>query len=165
MADDPTDPQDPPAKDDPAPAPDLGDAGKKALEAERKARRDAEKQLREIQSRLQEIEDKDKSETDRLREKVASLEADNAKLTTESIRAEVAMAKGLTAAQAKRLAGSTREELEADADEILEMFPAQAGATPPPSDKPRPDLKGGTDPTEDSDVDIKAIVDSIPRGI
>jgi hypothetical protein len=37
----------------------------------------------------------------------------------EALRASVALAKGLTPTQAKRLIGSTSEELEADADELL----------------------------------------------
>lgn len=41
-------------------------------------------------------------------------------------RLEVAMEKGLTPAQAKRLQGETKEELEADADEILELFGGKA---------------------------------------
>lgn len=39
-------------------------------------------------------------------------------------RLEVAHAKGLTPGQAKRLVGNTREEIEADADEILAEFTA-----------------------------------------
>ncbi len=142
--------------------PDLG--AKKALEAERKARREAEKQLRDLNARLKEIEDKDKSEVDRLREQVEQLKSEATTATAKAIRAEVAAEKGLTAAQAKRLAGATREELEADADEILEAFPTR-GVTPPPSDKPRPDLRGGTDPTDGDDAtDIRSVVESIPRG-
>lgn len=161
MADD-TEPVtgDDPASED-APDPDLG--AKKALEAERKARREAEKQLRDLNTRLKEIEDKDKSEVDRLREQVEQLKNEATTATAKALRAEVAAEKGLTAAQAKRLVGGTREELEADADEILEAFPAR-GVTPPPSDKPRPDLRGGTDPTDDTDTDIRAVVESIPRG-
>lgn len=141
--------------------PDSG--AKKALDAERKARREAEKQLREMSARLKEIEDKDKSETDRLREQVEQLKSEAQQNAAKALRAEIAAEKGLTAAQAKRLVGSSREELEADADEILEAFPT-GGVKPPPSDKPRPDLRGGTDPTDNTDVDIKAVVDSIPRG-
>lgn len=151
--------------DDHAPegATDPDSGAKKALEAERKARREAEKQLRDMAARLKEIEDKDKSETDRLREQVEQLKSEAATASAKALRAEIAAEKGLTAAQAKRLVGGTREELEADADEILEAFPAR-GVTPPPSVKPRPDLRGGTDPTDDTDTDIRAVVESIPRG-
>lgn len=142
--------------------PDSG--AKKALDAERKARREAERQLKQMADRLKEIEDKDKSDTDKLREQVEQLKSEAQQNATKAMRAEIAAEKGLTPAQAKRLVGASREELEADADEILEAFPT-GGVKPPPSEQPRPDLRGGTDPTEGTDVDIRAVVDSIPRGI
>lgn len=160
MADDDTPDGDPP--EEPTPD-DLGDPGKKALTAERKARRDAERELQKVQDRLAEIEDADKTETQRLTDRLNEAEARAAKAEGDALRLTVAQAKGLTPAQAKRLVGTTREELEGDADEILEAFPT-GGATPPPDKAPRPDLKGGSDPTGDGQVDIREIVDSIPRG-
>lgn len=168
MADDPT-PTPDPAKDDPKPDPDpkpddnpdLGDAGKKALAAERKARSDAEKQLRDVQAQLKELNDKDKSEVEKLRDEVATLSKERDDHAAKVLRHEVAMTKGLTAAQAKRLVGTTQEELEADADEILEAFPVKDGAKPPPSNKPTPDLKGGGDPTADDPVDGEALAEKI----
>lgn len=167
MADDPT--KDDPAKGDPAKKepekPDLGDAGKKALDEERKARRDAEKQTKDLLAKLKEFEDRDKSESEKLADKVAAAEKRADEAEARALRMEVATAKGLNAAQAKRLVGSTKEDLEADADEILEAFPAKDGATPPPTRKPAADLKGGSDPTSsDDDVDIRKVVESIPRG-
>lgn len=107
-----------------------------------------------------------KSETDKLREQVETLTKAQTDAESKALRAEIAMAKGLSAAQAKRMVGATREELEADADEILEAFPAQHGSTPPPSDTPKPDLSGGSDPTDGADdVDIRKVVESIPRGL
>lgn len=170
MVPDPDDTTPDPAQDDPASDPDntpdpdadqLGDPGKKALEAERKARRDAEKQLRDVQSQLKELNDKDKSETDKLRESVAELKKDRDEKAAKALRHEVAMAKGLTAAQAKRLVGTTQEELEADADEILETFPVSSAKPPPPSNKPTPNLKGGGDPTADDPVDSEALAEKI----
>jgi hypothetical protein len=98
---------------------DLGENGLKALRAEREARKAAER------------------ERDDLRARVAELE-------TADVRREVAAAKGLTEAQARRLQGSTREELEADAESLLDAFrPAAAG---PPTKRPTEALKGGADP-------------------
>lgn len=52
----------------------------------------------------------------------------------KALRLEVAAEKGLTTAQAKRLVGTTRDELEADADELLETFkPAEQQETKPPT--------------------------------
>jgi cell division septum initiation protein DivIVA len=46
--------------------------------------------------------------------------------TLAQLREEVAETKGLTTAQASRLVGATREELEADADDLLATFGVQA---------------------------------------
>jgi hypothetical protein len=167
MADDP-DPKGDPAKGDPDPKKDpdkpLGDGGEKALAAERKARRDAEAALKDVQTKLQELEDKDKDEVTKLRDEVTSLRSQLTEAGAKSLRADVAMAKGLTAAQAKRLVGSTIEELEADADEILEAFPVKAGATPPPGRKPATDLKGGSDPEEGPiETNPAKLAESVPR--
>lgn len=162
MADDPSKQDPPDPKSDP-PA-DLGDAGKKALDAERKARRDAEQKLKALEDQLKELQDKDKSEVERLRDEVESLKAQAQTSSAAALRAEVAMAKGLTPAQAKRLVGDTREDLEADADEILEAFPVQGGATPPPSNKPATDLRGGTEPNDDPvETDPAKLAASVPR--
>lgn len=54
-----------------------------------------------------------------LEDRVAEIERQARESEDRALRAEIANAKGLTASQAKRLIGSTREELEADADELL----------------------------------------------
>jgi hypothetical protein len=160
MADDP---QDPPATgDDPPEKPDLGDTGKKALDAERKARRDAERQLKEMADQLKTLQDKDKSDSERLSEKVTQLEKDLATATARADRFEVALDKGLDMTRAKRLTGTTREELEADADELQSWT---AGKPDPAPSKPTTDLRGGGDPTEEPDVDVRKVVEGIPRGI
>jgi hypothetical protein len=60
-----------------------------------------------------------------LEERVAGLEQAAKDAETRAVRAEIANAKGLTPSQAKRLVGSTREELEADAAELLKDIGAQ----------------------------------------
>jgi hypothetical protein len=66
--------------------------------------------------------DKNKSALDKLLEKVSGLEERASKAEQAALRADIAQAKGLTPGQAKRLVGATREELEADADELVSMF-------------------------------------------
>lgn len=166
MADDPTKTGDPAKGDPPEPSTELGDAGKKALDDERKARREAERKLKEAADQLKELQDKDKTEIDKLRDENADLKNKLSASDAKSLRADVAMSKGLTAAQAKRLVGTTQEELEADADEILTAFPSQSGggATPPPSKKPAPDLKGGSEPNDDSvEMNPAKLAESVPR--
>lgn len=77
-----------------------------------------------------------------LEERVAQIEQQARDSESRALRAEVANAKGLTPNQAKRLVGSTRDELEADADELLKDIGAQKkqgnrvpseGKTPTPS--------------------------------
>lgn len=117
-----------------APATDaLGDAGKKALDAERRDKRAAEKRAAELEARLKEFEDRDKSESQRLAERADAAEKQLQEITLRALRLEVAAEKGLSPAQAKRLVGTTREELESDADELMETFKAPE-PTPPSLD-------------------------------
>jgi hypothetical protein len=127
----------------------LGDAGKKALDAERREKRAAERRAAELEARLKEFEDRDKSEAQKLAERAEKAEADLAALQAASLRAEVALEKGLTPAQAKRLIGATREELEADADELLEALGAQNGPRAPRPDPNQGRQSGGTASTAD----------------
>lgn len=135
--------QDAPATD----APDsLGDAGIKALKSEREARREAEQRAKELQQRLQEIEDAEKSELQKAQERLAEAEKAAADASAEATRLRVATEKGLSPAQAKRLAGSTYEEMAADADELLEQFAPAAPA--PPGGRPKPLVSGTGDGNE-----------------
>jgi hypothetical protein len=72
------------------------------------------------------IEDANKSELTKAQERAAEAEKAAQSHETTALRLQVAFDKGLTPAQAKRLVGATRDELEADADEILRDFVAPA---------------------------------------
>lgn len=139
-----TDPDPKPAGDplaDPKPddkPDDLGDAGKKALAAERDARKAAEKELAKYRKADQDRADADKSEA----EKRAAAEQRAVDAELRATRLEVAHAKGLTPAQAKRLNGATREELEADADEVLRDFPAAPAKPAAPKPDPSQGARG-----------------------
>ncbi|HEY9475257.1 MAG TPA: hypothetical protein VIS06_15600, partial [Mycobacteriales bacterium] len=77
-------------------------------------------------------------------ERMAQYEADLAAERAARIRVEVAAEKGLSAAQAARLQGSSREELAADADALLALFPAQARLGPrTPAPDPSQGARGG----------------------
>jgi hypothetical protein len=174
MADDPK-PTDP--VDDPKPKDDLGDAGKKALDAERKARREADAKLKEAEAELEKLRsdsDSSKTELDKALERISDME----KRLTESDRrvlvAEVAQAKKLPAAIAGRLTGSTKEELEADADVLIEALglgkddpeePAGAkpdGATPQgPGGRPKEKLTPGASTPDDDAVDGEKLAEQI----
>ena len=84
---------------------------------EAKANADAAKRLEQIEA--------DKAKADQTAaEREAAAEQRAAAAEGRALRLDVAFEKGLTPAQAKRLVGASREELEADADEILRDFPA-----------------------------------------
>jgi hypothetical protein len=107
----------------------LGDAGKRALEAERAARKAAEKERDAAAARLKEIDDRDKTESQKATERAEAAEKKLAETESRLLRSEVATAKKLPAGLAARLTGSTREELEKDADQLLEDLKAAGGST------------------------------------
>jgi len=104
-------------------------------------------------SKLKELEDAGKTEAERLQAKADENEKKAAAAEARALRLEVAAAKGLTPAQAKRLVGATKEEFEADADELLTTFkPADTAggsdtdeeAETTTTGRPREALRGGT---------------------
>ncbi|MFA5517430.1 MAG: hypothetical protein WDA20_14220 [Desulfuromonadales bacterium] len=114
--------------------------------------------------RLAEIEQSGKSEQERLAEARQAAEERAATAEHEAARLRVAIRKGLTDVQARRLVGNTEEELEADADELLITFrPAQASDTDLPS-RPRERLRPGARPEATPDeTDPAKLVEAIPR--
>ena len=127
----------------------LGEGGKKALDAERataraeKARADkAERELGEM--RRQQMTDQERvvAERDDWRSKYEEQSATLAARELAVLRTEVAAERGLTLAQARRLIGTTRQELEADADAFKAELPT-APPSPYPPNTPRPDPSQG----------------------
>ncbi|MFJ6720485.1 hypothetical protein [Streptomyces sp. NPDC091259] len=108
--------------------------------------------LRAAEAELASRKAADLSETERLqaerdaaKAEAEAARAEAAQATATALRLEVATAKGLTPKQAERLRGATRDELEADADDLLTTF-----GTPVPqggagrSGGPRGSEVGGT---------------------
>lgn len=91
----------------------------------RKALRKANKEAETLRLKLKEYEDRDKSDLQLAQEAAQQAQAELESLRIEKMRREVADEKGLTPAQARRLVGTTREELEADANDVLAAFPIQ----------------------------------------
>ncbi|WP_367129933.1 MULTISPECIES: hypothetical protein [Streptomyces] len=78
--------------------------------------------------KLHQLQEAGKTEAQRLTERAEAAERLAEQTRAELIRAQVAHSKGLTARQAARLVGTTQEELEADADELLaDLTPTPAG--------------------------------------
>lgn len=167
MADEPQDPPDdaPEAEDEP-PEPFDEDRAKAKIAKANSEAQGLRKRLKELEAKaakLDELEDAKKSEAERLAETQRSLEDRASKAEADTARLRIAIKKGLTETQAKRLIGSTEEELEADADDLLASF--KSPDEPGPTTRPTERLRGGGDPTEDPEPDIRKVVESIPRGI
>jgi polyhydroxyalkanoate synthesis regulator phasin len=148
MADDDTSDTD--TNDDP---PDTGtDWEAEAKKWKRYARRH-ETQANELRAKLEELESDggsaNKSDMDKLRGQIADLGKDLAEERRKNLVAEVASKYELTPAQAKRLSGTTREELEEDADDLVESFKPAKG-------KPAKGDDDSDDDSDSSDADGKA---------
>jgi hypothetical protein len=139
----------------------------------RKHEADAKKNRGAV-DRLKELEDADKSEIQRERDKALAADARAKEAETRAARLEVAAEKGLSPKLAARLVGGTREELEADADELLaQLKPGDSsggkdkgsGGTPGDRGRPRENLRSGSAPdAEPEDNDPKKLAALIPRG-
>jgi hypothetical protein len=119
-------------------------------------------------ARLDELEAASKSDVEKATERAAEAERKATEAESRALRLEVANAKGLSTGQAKRLTGTTREELEADADELLDTFKAPTPEEPKPAapgSTPKETLRPGAAPTEPAPTkdDIRKAIAEIPR--
>lgn len=109
----------------------LGEGGKKALVAERATAAALKAANAALLSENQKLKEATLTEEQKRDAKLASLESGTTEQTVTIatqqsllLRYEIAEAKGLDLAAAKRLVGSTREELEKDADDFKTKFVA-----------------------------------------
>lgn len=131
MPDAPNENPEPPAET--TEQPDV-DGLKSALDKEREARKAAEKEAKrakELETELQQFRDRDKTEQEKVAERLAAAEKAATDAETKYLRAKVALDKGLPAALAARLQGATEDEMSADADELLSTLGDRK--QPPPS--------------------------------
>jgi hypothetical protein len=146
----------------------LGDAGKAAIQKERDARADLERRLAEseqlkkdLAAQVKAFEDRDKTEQQKLADRVEELQQAIAAKDKEidraqraSLRASVAADKGVPVTS---VSGTTREEMEASADEVLAWLEAKTASkrsTPKPP-APSGGLKSGASSTGDQSTDPK----------
>jgi len=111
-------------------------------------------------ARLQELEDAQKSEQEKLTEKLSVTEKRAAEAELRAARLEVATEKGLPSSAVKFLTGDTAEELAASADELLGLLKKDE---PGPSGRPKERLKPGASPPGDPEPDLRQIADAILR--
>ena len=120
--------------------------------------RKEKEQLKPLAQKARELEEAQKSEQEKLQDQLRTLQQQNEQSATETARLTVALSKGLTEVQARRLVGSTVEELEADAEELLASFKTD---DPPPNRRPQEKLRPGASPDAEPEPDPKKIADSI----
>jgi len=84
--------------------------------------------------RFDQIEEANKTEIEKAQARADAAEKELASSRIEALRSSVALQRGLTPTQAKRLVGSTLEELQADADELLADLNASKPAAAPSSE-------------------------------
>lgn len=123
------------------------------------------KRLKSAESKLKDIEDAGKSELEKERETRLKLEAQLKAATTAQLRHQVAGDKGVPSNLVKFLSGTTQQELEESAAELLDAV--GAGKPDATDGKPTPKLKpSGRDATDDIDsLDPGQLADRIYQKI
>lgn len=93
----------------------------------------------EAEGKVRTFEDRDKTEQQRLEERATTAEGRASAAETKLMRFEIALDKGIPSRLINRLQGSTREELEQDADNLMQEFGLGEGGQAPT----RPDFGAG----------------------
>lgn len=109
----------------PAPEVETIDWKAKAREWERRS-----KENKTAADELAAIRDSQKSAEQKTAEALAAAQSEAGTFRAQALRYEVAAAKGLDLTLASRLTGSTKEELEADADALMALIPKVPEAPP-----------------------------------
>jgi len=156
------------ADDDTDATPDEGGGDAWDEDRARKAMNKKNRENQSLRARLKELEPleeefKKRQEAEKTSEqKFAELSTAKAQIEQNYWRAEIALEKGLTLTQAKRLVGSTKEELEADADALMNDLGLSGREDDTPAFTRRGrELKGGSDPEPAPKIDADKIAQSL----
>ena len=125
VAPDPVEPQGDPVE--------LGDGGKKALDAERKRANALEKQLKAFQSEREAAEAAKLTELERAQKAAKEASERLAEYEKTTLRQKVALDTGLPAALVGRLQGDDEASLIADAESLMALLKTPATPKPDPS--------------------------------
>lgn len=116
---------------------ELGDGGKKAIDAERRARAAAEREAKALKAKLDEIEQASLSELDKAKKAAADALAQLEAERSANLRQRIALEKGLPANLVDRLRGDTEDDIAADADALLALVNAPRTPSPDPTQGPQ----------------------------
>jgi hypothetical protein len=128
------------------------DAVKAALDREREAAKAARKEADDAKAKVKEFEDAQLSEQEKKDKEKAEADQRATVAETKALKYEVAAEKGVPLAQAHRLQGTTKEELETDADAFLKDVKPGGGGGGQLDGGPR----GAVETPEDMDAAIRA---------
>lgn len=130
---------------------DLGDSGKKALEAERKRATKAERDLKAMQTRLDEFEAAKLSDLERAQKQAADAATEAEKARAEVLRYRIAAKHGVTDEDAELfLTGSDEDTLTRQAQRLAaRVEESQRTGNIAPSVGSKTNLSGGTDDTRE----------------
>lgn len=173
---------DPPPEPKPDPKPSDKDDTDYKAEAEKwkNLARKHEKTAKDNADKAKELDalkDGEKTDLQKATDAAADAEKRAKDAERDAARLKVALKKGLTEAQAKRLLGDTEEELEQDADELLASFKPEEGENEDDEDetgdkgekkeprrRPKERLKPGATPSSEPDeTDPVKLADTVPR--
>jgi hypothetical protein len=112
---------------------ELGDGGKKALEAERKRANALEKQLKAFQGEREAAEAEKLTELERAQKAAKEASERLAEYEKTTMRQKVALDTGLPAALVGRLQGDDEESLIADAESLMALLNTPTTPKPDPS--------------------------------
>lgn len=122
------------------------------------------KRLQDAEARLAKIDEDGKSELEKAIARAEAAEKSAADAEAKRLRLQVATDKGLPAGLAARLQGSTLEELEADAAELLESFPPATPSAAAPAGRPVEARPASADPTQGPvEMDPAKLAETVPR--
>lgn len=128
-----TTPNEPQTQGDPA---ELGEGGKKALDAERAARKAAEKAAADLQAKLDEIGRANETELDKARREATEAREQANQAAAEAIRFRIAAEKGITDNVDLILTAGDEDTMRRQADLWVSRAPETTAG-------PRPDLTQG----------------------
>jgi hypothetical protein len=134
------------------------------LQAQEADKAKIKERAEKAEAELKKRDDATKSDQEKLEERVGGAEKERDEAKADAARLRVALKKGLTETQARRLVGETEEELEKDADELLESFKDEEGAGGEAPRTPRERMRPGAAPSsEPEESDPKKLAGQVPR--